>query len=73
MIFNSLSIGIIDINGIIRQVSLPTPTGDSAAILLVEHQIICNMLVKEVPLGLMAAFYVLIWNIQKVYERLLWH
>ena len=31
---------------------------DSPAILVVEHQIMCNMPLKEVPLGLMAAFYV---------------
>ena len=35
----------VDINGIVRQVSLPIPTvviRDSAPILVVEQQIICN-------------------------------
>ena len=51
----------VDINGIVRQVSLPTPTvliRDSAAVLVVERQILCSLPVKEVPLGLLAAFYV---------------
>ena len=52
----------VDINGFVNQVNLPTLTvliQDSAPILVVEWQTICNMPVKEVLLGLIAAFYVL--------------
>ena len=51
----------VDINGIVRQVSLPTPTvliRNSTAVLVVERQIICSIPVNEAPLGLLAAFYV---------------